>query len=341
MADAVHDIAHEHGEHHDPHLQHHFASMDQQFDASKLGMWLFLITEVLFFGGLFCAYAIYRRTHPEIFAVGQHFLNVWMGATNTAVLITSSFTMAMGVWCAQRSYRRGLIVCLVLTLMGAVTFMVIKYIEYAHKIETGKVWGANFNPITDEQYEAEHGALPFGAEQAESAGTARETASAAQPHPGTTPGETQAAAGPATHPATQSSTTAGAATPATASAATPAKAGALAIEKSQIGLAPAGPQGVDPSARVGEEPKVDEEALYARARQMKNLQIFMAIYYCMTGLHGIHVLAGIVVISGLLVGAIKGRYHGGYYTPVDLVGLYWHVVDLIWIFLFPLFYLID
>ena len=87
--------------------------------------------------------------------------------------------------------------------------------------------------------------------------------------------------------------------------------------------------------------KAEKAALYARAKEMKDLRIFMAIYYCMTGLHGIHVVAGMVVITWLLIGAIKGKYHSRYYTPVDLVGLYWHVVDLVWIYLFPLFYLID
>jgi cytochrome c oxidase subunit 3 len=329
MADVAHDTTHEHGDH-DPNLQHHFETMHQQFDASKLGMWLFLMTEVLFFGGLFCAYAIYRRTHPQIFEVGQHFLNVWMGATNTAVLIASSFTMAMGVWCAQRSYRKGLILCLVLTLMGAVTFMVIKYFEYEHKIHTGKVWGDKFNPITDAEYNAKHhgghAVTPLGAdEHAPAVADSHATPPQADDTAGHAAAEPTHAAPPAEH----------------AASAVPTETGALVIEKTQIALAPAGPGGVHAEARRGTDAEVDEEALYARARQMKDLQIFMGIYYCMTGLHGIHVLAGIVVISGLLVGAIKGRYHGGYYTPVDLIGLYWHVVDLVWIFLFPLFYLID
>src|SRR5215510_11053200 len=94
---AAHDEAHGHSPY--PFVQHHFDTPAQQFDAGKLGMWLFLVTEVLFFAGLFCAYAVYRRTHPEIFVVGSRFLDTKMGAINTVVLILSSFTMALGVWC--------------------------------------------------------------------------------------------------------------------------------------------------------------------------------------------------------------------------------------------------
>lgn len=321
MADAVHDIpvtSHAHADHHhDPNLAHHFETPEQQFDASKLGMWLFLITEILFFSGLFCAYAVYRRTHPEIFDVGQHFLNVWLGATNTAVLILSSFTMALAVWCAQRSYRGGLVACLVLTLAGAVTFMVIKYFEYEHKIETGKVWGAKFYPVPDHEAHAAEARTPLGADA---------HAAAAEP---SGPGLSGSPA-----PAPPSPAAAGA--PAASDA-----AGALAIEPTQIPRAAAGPGGVSLSGFAGPSKEMTEKEVYARAQSMRNMQIFFGIYYAMTGLHGIHVLAGITVITWILIGALKNRYHSGYYTPVDLVGLYWHVVDLVWIFLFPLFYLID
>src|SRR5262249_55801898 len=129
-----------------PYLHHHWDTPAQQFDAGKLGMWLFLATEVLFFAGLFCAYSVLRRSHPDVFIVGQHFLDVFWGGLNTVVLILSSFTMALGVWCAQTSRKNGLIVCLILTLVGAFTFMVVKYIEYDHKLRHGIVWGQNFNP---------------------------------------------------------------------------------------------------------------------------------------------------------------------------------------------------
>src|SRR5262245_45646990 len=160
MADVVHgavteEVADEHG--HDPashalheaqpFLGHHWETPAQQFDAGKLGMWLFLATEVLFFAGLFCAYAVLRHNYPEIFIVGQHFLDVKWGALNTVVLIVSSFTMACGVYCAQTSRKNWLIVCLILTLMGAATFMVVKYVEYSHKLHAGIIWGKNFDPV--------------------------------------------------------------------------------------------------------------------------------------------------------------------------------------------------
>ncbi len=362
MADAV-EHGHGHGDgHHDPNLQHHFEDLHQQFDASKLGMWLFLVTEILFFAGLFCAYAVYRRTHPEIFDVGQHFLDVKMGAINTAVLITSSFTMALGVWCAQKSYQKGLIVCLVLTLMGAAGFMVIKYFEYTHKFHEGKVWGANFYPLSPEEAHARDARLHGGAHDAgvhaagEHAEDGHGTDSHAENH-GEDPHAPSANAGLADghgqddhaddhdsdhgdgddHDATSLLQPAAAATGGATYAET------LQLEESSVPAAARGPDGlvVGRDLSEAEREKAEKKALYARAKEMKDLRIFMGIYYCMTGLHGIHVVAGMVVITWLLVGAVKGRYHARYYTPVDLVGLYWHVVDLVWIFLFPLFYLID
>src|SRR5262245_8387077 len=125
-----HGDAHGDGHAHVPHLAHHWDSLEQQFEAGKLGMGLFLATEVLLFGGLFCAYAVWRGNHPEMFKYGSKFLNTTLGATNTAVLILSSLTMAWGVTCAQQNRRKGLIICLALTLAGAATFLVIKYFEY-------------------------------------------------------------------------------------------------------------------------------------------------------------------------------------------------------------------
>ena len=125
----------DHADHaeHPPWLAHHFDTPEQQFSSAKLGMWAFLLTEVLFFSGLFCAYAVYRRNHPELFVDGHHFLNTMLGAVNTAVLLLSSFTMAWGVRCAQLGKTRGLINCLVATLLCAGVFLGIKYTEYKVK----------------------------------------------------------------------------------------------------------------------------------------------------------------------------------------------------------------
>ena len=279
--------AHGHGG--NPHLAHHFESMPQQFDASKLGMWVFLATEVLFFGGLFCFYSVYRRLHPEIFIIGHKHLDVFWGATNTIVLIASSFTMALGVLFAQKGNRNGLIVCLILTLLGAAGFMGIKSVEYSHKIHDGLLWGGYFNP---KHHDAEVG-----------------NAAAAE----------HAAAAPA---AAASATTAPA----------PAGGGPVMTEADRPKIENAA------IAPGGMAPPTDEHGM--NEQDAKNLHIFFSIYFCLTGLHGIHVLAGMVVLSWLLYGAIKGRFSANYYTPVDLGGLYWHLVDLIWIYLFPLLYLI-
>ena len=132
-------------EEHHSFLQHHFRSPHQQFDAGVLGMWVFLVTELLFFGGLFCAYAVYRQNHPEIFAIGHKFLDVNLGAINTVVLILSSFTMALAVYFIQRNRQKATLACLVLTFLGACVFMGIKSVEYADKIQKGKTWGQSFS----------------------------------------------------------------------------------------------------------------------------------------------------------------------------------------------------
>ncbi len=211
----------EHG-HHDPNLQHHFVEMEQQFDASKLGMWLFLATEILMFGGLFVGFGLQQAKFPEAFQAAHHHLDRTMGAINTVVLLISSFTMVLAVWAAQMGKRKVLITNLALTLVCAGTFLVIKFFEYNHKF-----------------------------------------------HEGLLPGK-----------------------------------------------------------------------FYHYAEGQPNEYIFFSFYFMMTGLHGIHVLIGMTMISILLFRAIRGDFGPGYFTPVDLVGLFWHLVDLIWIYLFPLLYLI-
>jgi cytochrome c oxidase subunit 3 len=226
---------------HPPHLQHHFDTSEQQFDAGKLGIWLFLATEILLFGGLFCAYAIYRANHPEIFLYAHQFLDKVLGGTNTVILLCSSLTMAWAVRASQLGQRKLLITLLSLTLLGGFGFMGIKYVEYKAKWEHGLLPGTHFAP------------------HEEAAGS-----------------QAEENAKPAEH---------------------------------------------------GKRPS--------------NVQIFFGIYFLMTGLHGLHVLAGMGAITWILVRSIKGHFGPEYFTPVDFVGLYWHLVDLIWIFLFPLLYLIS
>ncbi|MCG2588969.1 cytochrome c oxidase subunit 3 family protein [Rhodohalobacter sulfatireducens] len=206
------------------HLQHHFIDSDQQFESAKLGMWIFLATEILFFGGLFAAYIVYRSWYPELYIQASTELNTFWGAINTGVLIGSSLTVAMAIRSAQLNQIKGLIYNLYITIALAFVFMVIKYFEYTHKF-----------------------------------------------HLGIYPGEYYTFEG-------------------------------IAHEKANI---------------------------------------FFSIYYMMTGVHGLHVLIGIGLMIWLVFKAKKGAFHSGYYTPVEITGLYWHLVDIIWIFLFPLLYLID
>jgi cytochrome c oxidase subunit 3 len=314
MAEIVHGgqaEAHPEEHRHPPFLAHHFDNPAQQFDAGKLGMWIFLATEVLFFGGLFCFYSIYRRNHPEIFLEGHRELSVFWGAVNTIILLCSSFTMALGVYCAQKSNRPGLIVCLALTLAGAAGFMVVKAIEYAGKYQHGVLWGKYYNP-----HKKDHAAASPAT--ASRAGAGHEAQS--PPAGGTNHAAGSPPAGPPAPP------TAG---PPSAESAAPFP------EKTTLAAAGAAPSGIRPEPADGHGS--EHGGLTERA---KNLHIFFSIYFCLTGLHGLHVLGGMVVLTILLIGAVRGLYNSEYYTPVDLGGLYWHLVDLIWIYLFPLLYLI-
>jgi cytochrome c oxidase subunit III len=277
------------GHGHPPHLAHHFDTPEQQFQSGKLGMWIFLATEILLFGGLFCAYAVYRANHPEIFLYAHRYLDATLGGINTVVLLCSSLTMAWAVRCAQLGKRKGLIVLLSLTLLGGFGFLGIKYVEYEHKWKHGLLWGKSYAP--------DHG---------DDAGAHPE---AAEPESGDT------AAAPAEP------------------VAAPAPSNGPEAEPTLVPRAAEGPRGtVDPDA--------GEPAHRAPPESPRNVQIFFSIYFAMTGLHGLHVIAGMCAIGWTLFRAIGGAFSAQYYTPVDLVGLYWHLVDLIWIYLFPLLYLI-
>jgi len=308
--DQGHGHGHAHGDHAKyPFLRHHFDTPAQQFDSAKLGMWVFLATEILFFGALFAMYAILRFKNPEVFEYASHYLDTIMGGVNTCVLILSSLTMAMAVYFAQRSRKWPLVICLFLTLLGAVGFLVIKYFEYSHKFHENLVWGTSF-------YE------PVNAEQREVVTT---------PH--------------VPPPSLASESVAPVLSPGAASATIvklPA-ADASVVKKASLGPGGLAPSVGSPFQRIEEKA---EEVVAAKEPHLLdpklpvNTHQFFAIYYCMTGLHGIHVVIGMGMIAWLMWGAMLGRYDGNYYTPVDLGGLYWHIVDLIWIFLFPLFYLI-
>jgi cytochrome c oxidase subunit 3 len=261
VAHAGHD--HAHAAHH-PALQHHFDTMAQQKEAAVIGMWVFLLTEILFFGGLFVAYMIYRIWYFDAFAEASRSLDITLGLLNTAVLIGSSLTMAMAVRSAQTNKRKATVNWLILTMILGAVFLGVKVIEYADKFEHHHVPGPSF------VWAAEH------------------------PAPG--------AEGGAEHAATTSAE--GGAAPA-----------AAAGEHRQLTLSP--------------------------AQLQQTTQLYFSLYFTMTGLHALHMIIGIGLMSVITWMAWKGKFDEHYYTPVEMSGLYWHFVDIVWIFLFPLLYLVE
>ena len=209
---------------HQPGLRHHFDDSAQQLDSSTLGMWVFLVTEVMFFGGMFGAYTVYRSMYTEAFASTSHFMNVTIGGINTGVLICSSFTMVLAVRSAQLGQKKAIIAFLVLTLILGCVFLTLKYVEYHEKWVDHHIPGPGFQ--------------------------------------------------------------------------------------------------------------------YADSRYVHQAQILFFLYFAMTGMHAIHMIVGVGLLTTLIVMAARNRFSAAWYTPVEMIGLYWHFVDIVWIFLFPLLYLI-
>jgi cytochrome c oxidase subunit 3 len=343
----------QHGHDHPAHLAHHWDTPVQQFEAGKLGMWLFLATEVLLFGGLFCAYSVWRGNHPELFKYGSTFLNTTLGAVNTAVLILSSLTMAWGVTAAQQNKQGLLKLMLILTLAGAATFLVIKYFEYSHKFHEGWFPGIRFYNVPPEQSHTfkraiggeEHSPTTAATQASdgtispEHAAVMREQAAQAPAH--SAPPTAGAAQAPAASSGQGFELETIAITPQSRPADTPP------VEAPTFAPAAQGPPGLDSNAAL-EADAFQMEARHGEAHihplqdpnRPANAHMFFNIYFMMTGLHGVHVLVGMIVITWLLINTFRGRFSAEYFTPIDLGGLYWHIVDLIWIFLFPLFYLI-
>jgi cytochrome c oxidase subunit 3 len=337
-----------HGDNHHPaHLAHHFETPKQQFESGKLGMWVFLATEVLMFGGLFCAYAIYRSNHQDVFLYGYGALDKMWGATNTVVLLASSLTMAWGVRAAQKGQQKMLLWMLLLTFMGGVGFMVIKGVEYKAK------WDHHLFPGTMNAFYYE-GGQPKYPEDMEHAITfidgrnsgGHGPADEAAPH-GDAPAEEHAPADPAheaqqvgheevAHMASASPVVITAAFGAPADMSTvkpPASPADLGVLDSAINEA-----GMEQPLFSAEHTQVLWTDL--STAEQKKVHLFFGIYFMMTGLHGLHVLIGMGLIAWLFLKAKAGTFGKDYFAPVDIGGLYWHLVDLIWIFLFPLLYLI-
>ena len=320
---------HGHG-HHDPnrpaHLKSYFVSSEQQFEASKMGMWIFLVTEILLFGGMFVAYAIYRSWYPELFAEASTQLDTNLGFANTLVLLASSLTMAWAIQAIKAGKQRLMNIMLVTTVVLAGAFLVVKYFEYTHKFDLGIYPGKYFvypEGFESTLYPAGGAVTPFvaGAVSADELGSrllVLRTASPVRSMDDADPSVTQS--------------------------------DAPVVDPADVGTAGAGL--VDPGAPHGEHnaphegPTADHgdgEHHYEKGGHgitNPRAGIFFSIYYVMTGIHGIHILIGIIAIGLLAFKGARGKYSAAWYTPVENVGLYWHVVDIIWIFLFPLMYLI-
>jgi cytochrome c oxidase subunit 3 len=417
MSDHDHDHGHDDGHgghgHGSPWIQHHYDDGQHQFDSGKLGIWFFLVQEILFFAGLFVAYILYRHHHPEIYAYAHYYLDVKWGAINTAVLIISSLTAAWSVRAAQLNQRKVLIGCLAMTIACACGFLGIKYIEYSHKIHERILFGKRFDPciasggahllnkenqcpgvktsvVWDaKSRKAERGCLDaatgydwdpeargiqgkcevteltFSGSGQNRKESGRRTIAACEPfdeHGGGALGKAEAGGhgghgAKHTYPcwtleANHHVCPKGPAAMVHYGDHTERGSNVEIGVSCEAAAAPVEPK--DPLADVHETTargevsfkkpvvvsKHDRQHEWSNGPPPEHTNMFFSIYFAMTGLHGLHVLFGIFVYIWLLVRAIKGHFTPDYFGPVDYAALYWHLVDLIWIFLFPLLYLI-
>jgi len=205
-------------------LAHQFDDLGQQHQAASLGMWVFLATEIMFFGGLFAGYAVYRSAYSRAFAESSHHLDIILGGVNTAVLLCSSLTMALAVRSAQLNRRRAIVLFLIATMVLGAVFLGVKFVEYRHKYEERLIPGPGF---------------------------------------------------------------------------------------------------------------------HLEAPQAQHAQLFFSFYFVMTGMHALHMVIGVPMLGVMGWLAFRGRFSRHYYSPVEMAGLYWHFVDIVWVFLFPMLYLID
>ncbi len=362
---AVSPDAHSHaGDGHHDHpewLAHHFDDAEQQFDAGKLGMWLFLVTEVLFFSGMFCAYAMYRSLHPEIFEFASEFLNEKLGAINTGVLLFSSLTMAWAVRASQLSQHKTLVAMLAMTLSCAAIFLGVKAVEYTHKWDLGLLPGNLYKtqgvvPPSHDPYWLYVLCTPAAicvvgfavwyfytlvksdGFQNQIAGPLLVAALAFFGGVGlgmfleAQESHAEHGDGHGHHAAAHDHADHGSASSHEGEAKQATLESKVVLASNEYSKQAFPDQVLVDPTRVGiDRPEVNQKA---------KAGIFFGIYYCMTGVHAIHILGGMAVITWLIVKAARKEFHSQYYGPVDNVGLYWHLVDFIWIYLFPLLYLI-
>jgi cytochrome c oxidase subunit 3 len=223
-----------------PQHRHHFETEEQQREAGSFGMWLFLLTEIMFFGGMFFAYLLFRNWYYEPFVVASNQLNITMGTANTAILITSGFFMALAVWAAEVRKKNLLVIFLILTTLFGIAFLGVKYFEYKEKYDLHHIPGAGFDVS----------------------------------------------------------------------------------------------QFINPQAYGLKQPPLKADAA-------QHVQLFFFLYFAMTGMHALHMIIGIFLLFWLLWRAQRGEFSAGYVAPIENFGLYWHFVDIVWLYLFPLLYLIN
>lgn len=350
------DHGHGHDENRHPALEHFFEDMDQQFEAGKLGMWLFLAQEVLFFAGLFAAYTVYRWHNPEVFVDAHHHLNTTLGAFNTVVLLASSLAIAWGVRAAMRGDRATILNTHLFTLGCAAVFMGVKAIEYTHKWDEG-IGAGNFYKYADGQHlhadwsfhdymlGVTIGSLVIGV-IVSVFGAIWSTSKAVSGWVTMSIGVSILAFG-------LGIVVAKCVMPTAAEAAAMAHAGhdahGHADEHASDGEAHA--DEASHSAATGEEAAGEEAPAEGEAadepdgptlqeRKRFGGPNFFGIYFVMTGVHAVHILAGMIAITWVIAKAAANQFDTEYFLPVENVGLYWHLVDLVWIYLFPLLYLI-
>lgn len=321
-----------------PYTPHHFHAAKQHFESGKLGVWLFLVTEILFFAGLFCAYTVYRVQNPEVFYWAHFYLDTKLGALNTIVLILSSFTAAWAVRNAQLGQVKLLRINIVVTILCACVFMLVKYNEYSHKFHDGLLPARHFNPVHEvwetPDFIHKHPEAALAATKIVAGLAARQGEEESPKETGgahADVGHESGAHGGGAHPSAHD--------PAVAAFAAQAKKSELAddvwLEHELRGLSADERHPLE-MAGVIRHP-ADGPVEFSRPARAG---IFFSIYFFMTGLHGVHVVIGIGLWIWMLAIAARRRFGDKYFGPIDFTALYWHLVDLIWIYLFPMLYLI-
>ena len=358
--DAAHDDHHDHGEF----IAHHFDSAEQQFDSGKLGIWAFLVTEVLFFSGLFVAYILYRNHHPEIFEQAHVFLDKWLGGLNTIVLLFSSLTMALAVRAAQLGENKKVAKHVLITMVCAAVFLGVKAVEYSHKWDIGIFPREWFDKATLANYINTHAHPP---ETMISGLSDRLVMLSVIPlillvlflvggfvvktmnkpvlssfllgMAITVGGYFLGAGGGVIYQKTLDANGGGGAH---ASVVAPDNGPMVLLASTED---PAeedtGHTHADGTHHGDDEHHGSGHGDVKAEDFDRDIGIFFSIYYCMSGLHAIHIIGGIIALAWVFYRALAGHWRPDYFGPVDYVGLYWHLVDLIWIYLFPMLYLID